>query len=124
MTVKSINRKGFIFLDLVFSITIFSLVLIPVLNMMLGSTLNSAAAKKTDIAVNLAQMKLEEYRNTGFGELLPVEEKTAFEDHPGFTYTVGLVQDGRISRVVTVTVFFQTASGEKSVALSMERIKR
>lgn len=122
--INAVDRRGFILVDLMFSIMIFAIVFVPVLGMMIAGTLNAAMAKKIDMATNLAQMKLEEYRDIRFGELTPVGDKTAFENYPGFSYTVNLAQDGEISKTVTVTVFFHDGGRENSITLSMERIKR
>ena len=124
---KEIARNGFTFIEVMISVLILGIVLIPLLDIFAQSNLNSVDAQKSTTALYLTQSKLEQYINTTFSDIKSVN-KQAYPNKPGYDYAVSVNETvnakGYQGKTITVIVYYQVGSVEKQVSLTMEKTNR
>lgn len=119
------KEAGFSLLEVMLAVLLLGIVLAPMMNLFTISGRISASSWSEVIALNLAQAKLEEMKDTSFDGV--VEQSGAFPDNPDYNYTISVTLDGddpSFLKIVTVTVNYGEAGGPNSVTLTMEKSRR
>ena len=110
MTLKTSNASnGFTLLEVLITLIILSVALLALAGMMVTTTRNNASGNYVTEAATLAQDKLEEFRVSSWGRLLPTTAGPRAD--PGITGCTGIhyarswniVQDNRI-KTITIGV--------------------
>jgi len=118
------NEKGLTLVEVLFAVIILAVALIPMLTMFTTSERFNAGARKMSTAVNLAQGRLEELKNTPFRDIADVTPATPFPSpHAAYRYAVDVDQAGDL-KTVTVAVYYREGETDRQVALVMDRRRR
>lgn len=122
---KGKKEAGFSLLEVMLAVLLLGIVLVPMLNLFTTSGRISASSWSEATALNLAQAKLEEMKDTPFDDV--VGQSGTFPDNPDYNYTISVAPDGddpSLLKIVTVTVNYSEAGGTQSVSLTMEKSRR
>lgn len=122
---KGKKDDGFSLLEVMLAVLLLGIVLTPMLNIFITSGRLAASSWSETIALNLAQAKLEEMKDTSFDSV--VEQSGAFPDNPDYNYAISVTSDEdypSFLKVVTVTVNYYESGGPNSVSLTMEKSRR
>lgn len=130
-------RNGFTLLEVMICLILFSLILVPMSNVVLSGNLQSMGAQRSTTALYLAQSSLERLLNTPFSEINP-QPRHNIIGHPGYSCQVAV--NGELSgsvlgarpanghsylvKTVTVTVYYEIGSANKQAVLTMEKTNR
>lgn len=122
------SDKGFTLLEVVISVLILGIVLVPLMGLFFGSQQRYDRSTETTIAANLAQQKIEELvgANLDTYEENP-ESWTEFEEYPGYFYQVDVTppetgseldKDKLNLYLIDVRVQYQAGGKTQNVSLS------
>lgn len=118
------NEKGLTLVEVLFAVIILAVALIPMLTMFTTGERFNAGARKMSTAVNLAQGKLEELKNTPFKDITDVTPATPFlSPNAAYRYVIDVDQTGDL-KTVTVAVYYREGETDRQVTLTMEKRKR
>ncbi|ATW23995.1 type IV pilus modification PilV family protein [Candidatus Formimonas warabiya] len=106
------NEDGFTFLEVVLSLLIIGIILVPMLNLFYGSQQRSDRSTETTIAVNLAQEIMEEKvaQDPAVIEANP-DSWAEFEDNPGYFYQVEVTKNNELLNLYTIDIRVQYRVG-------------
>ncbi|AQS58478.1 type IV pilus modification PilV family protein [Desulforamulus ferrireducens] len=120
-------RNGFTFIEVMISILILGIVLIPLIDVFARSNINSLDAEKSTTALYLSQSKLEQLINTPFSDIKSVN-KQPYPGKDSYTYSVTVLETasdkGYQVKNITVVVYYHLGGVEKQVSLTMEKTNR
>ncbi|MEW6276618.1 MAG: prepilin-type N-terminal cleavage/methylation domain-containing protein [Bacillota bacterium] len=119
------KARGFTLTEVVVAVAILGLAAAALLNLfILGARLTSRAEHLLQ-AVNLAQARLEELKNTPYAEIAG-QEKTPCVENTAYSYRVDVAGStlGFGLKTLTVTIYYQELGKEKSLSVSMEKGER
>ncbi len=126
--IKSTNQKGYMLIEALISIAIFSIGFLAVATMVLSATRNNTTGNILTQANMLARQRLEQLKNTPDITTLPSDLTTTTESgidasgDPGGIYTrITTIEDTlkfNTSRAVEVTVNWKWRGRNRSVVLS------
>lgn len=110
------DRRGFALLELLVSVMILAACLVPVSACIVTIRENLQAAEREQVALQLAQGKLEEMIGQEYGTIEGTSQSEPFPPpHTGFSYSIRVTEDTDFSsglKYITVTVFYTTPGGE------------
>jgi Tfp pilus assembly protein PilV len=125
--------RGFTLVEVLIAAVLLVAVIIPLMTSFLNATRWTSEAKGLLTAAYLAQSKLEEVKNKPFGEVQndPPDSDNPpvpFAGYPDYAYRITITEytgddpdlTGHL-KTVTVTVFYATPGGKKTVSLTMEK---
>ncbi len=120
-------RNGFTYIEVVISVLLLGVVLIPLFELLVRSNVQAVEAEQSTTALYLAQSKLEQYYNTPFGEINSVNKQT-YPNKPGYDYAVTVKETaharGYQAKTITVIVYYLVGRVERQVSLTMEKTNR
>ncbi|MCG0277593.1 MAG: prepilin-type N-terminal cleavage/methylation domain-containing protein [Thermanaeromonas sp.] len=120
------REYGFTLLEVVVSVAILGMALVPLIEYIVLATRWTASSREDLTALALAQSKIEEIKGKPFEGVRnepedPQEPPVTFTENPSFSYRVSVQESGRYLKTVTVTVFYEDASGRKEVSLTADK---
>ncbi len=98
------NEKGFSYVEVLVSLTILVLVLVPSINLFGQSLISIDSSTDTLQAINAAQGKLEELRVSGYGEIVS-EDWVGVSEYPGLWLRVDVWAEDSEKGLKSVTVY-------------------
>lgn len=104
---KFCNCFGFAYLEIMLAFVILTVVLTPIIGLTVVNQKGASDSQQKIIALNLAQDRLESYKNRGGIKQEDLNSEFFFADHPSYTSTVTEIPQLNNTSTVTVTVFFQ-----------------
>lgn len=117
------RNEGFTLIEVTVALLVLAAAVVPLLNAAAASRAHLATARQELRALGLAQEKMEELYAARYGDLGPVTRPENIPGVPGFSYTVA-VTEWSGTKTVTVTVFYPSPGGTRSVALTREMAAR
>lgn len=120
------NQKGFTLVEVIITVFILSLCVIPVYTGLLAGSKNVDSAQRRMIALGLAQGKLEEILSLDYRSISSRETKENFPDpYSRYSYTVFVTEETIPAqwKKISLTVYYlETGTGtEKSVVITGAR---
>lgn len=119
------REEGFTLLELMIAVLLLGLVLVPMLDLFSMSGKISTISWFELTAANLAQSKLEEIKDLPFNSV--TSNSGNFLDKTDYSYEVTVIPDPEYPaylKIITATVHYSDPGGNKSVSLTMEKLKR
>ena len=113
---SQITDKGFTLLEVLIATIIFTVGVIAIMWAFSSGMFASSDVENVDLALNIAQAKMEEIKNTAFGSLAD-SGPTADANFPRFSTTVN-VAEGQNPMQVDVTVAWNVKGGQTNIALT------
>lgn len=110
------HKRGFTLLEALIAIIIFSTAVIAICWAFSTGIFSASGAEDVDLALNIAQAKLEQLRNTAFASLAD-SGPAADSNFSNFNVTVN-VAEGQNPMQVDVTVTWNTKGGQANVNLT------
>jgi len=110
------GRSGFTLLEVLITIVILVLALFPLVQIMSSGLLAGLESEATAHVMNLAQMKMEEIKDTSFANIVS-QSKQGFPGHPGYSYAITVNQPETGLKEVSVVMYWWSGRDETSVAL-------
>ena len=110
------HKKGFTLLEILLSTVVFSAGMVVILWAFSTGIFASSDVENIDLALNIAQAKMEELKNTPFAGLAD-SGPTADADFPRFSTTVN-VAEGQDPMQVDVTIAWSVKGSQTSVTLT------
>lgn len=110
------RKQGFTLLEVIIAVIILTGGTIAICRAFSSGLLASADAENVDLALNIAQAKMEQIKNTSFGSLAD-NGPTPDASFPNFNVTVN-VGEGQNPMQVGVTVSWNVAGGQTNVTLT------
>ncbi|MBZ4652740.1 MAG: hypothetical protein JG781_77 [Peptococcaceae bacterium] len=112
------NQQGFTLLEIVVSIVILGIALVPMLGMFSTAHFSLKHGNSSTEAVGLAQeimedLKLQHLKGIG----LDSSPRQAIAGHPDYSYEVHVNSAGSRLKQVKVTVYYNLAGQERSISL-------
>lgn len=113
------GERAFTLVEALIAAAVVAVALVPLFGLFVHGTRWTADSRHLITAVNLAQNKLEELKNARFEDVgaPPLQ----FQEDSTYSYRVDVASTGPNLKTVTVTVYYETASGPKTVSLTMDR---
>lgn len=118
------SQKGFSLLEVLLSLLILSIILVPVIGLINTTQLFTSQSNNYNKALYLAGGKLEELKSYPFDMLTSINDKTKFVNETDYYYTLDIETESDYLKVVTVTVYFYHMKREKMLTLTMSKAKR
>lgn len=111
-------------MEVLVAAVILAIALIPMIQMFSTGGRFNTGAGKVSAAMDLAQGKLEEIKETPFKDVVTVGTKQPFPaPYDNYKYQLAVTEsDNR--KTVTVSVYYQEYEVEKHVSLTMDKVKR
>lgn len=110
------DSKGFTLLEIIISIVLFTAGVVLVINLFSSALVSSIDAENTNIAMNLAQRRMEEMRNLSFNGIVS-ESKAAINGFTGFQRSVNVTTPYNGLDQVAVSVYWSYKGGEANTSL-------
>ena len=110
------RNNGFTLLEVIIATVILTVGVSAIIMALNSGVFASSDAENVDLALNIAQAKMEEIKNTSFASLAD-SGPTTDANFPRFSTTVN-VAEGHNPMQVDVTVSWQVKGGQTNVALS------
>ena len=124
---KGKARNGFTYIEVVISVLLLSVVLIPLFELLVRSNLHTVEVQKSTTALYLAQSKLEQYSNTPFYDISSVNKQT-YPINPEYDYAVTVKETAHVggyqTKTITVIIYYLVGQVERQVSLTMEKTNR
>lgn len=124
---KKKARNGFTYIEVVISVLLLGVILIPLFELLARSNLHAVEAQKSTTALYLAQSKLEQYSNTPSYNISSVNKQT-YPINPEYDYAVTVKETAHVrgyqAKTITVTVYYLVGRVERQVSLTMEKTNR
>lgn len=111
--VRAKARQGFTLAELLLALIFLTAVLIPLLASISSILVASGDTEHNMVAVNLAQAKMEEIKNTAFDSIVD-ESKSAVSGHPTYKQEVITSDPETGLRNVKVVVYWETSTGSEN----------
>lgn len=110
------SEKGFTLLEILIALTIFSVGVMAIAQMLLSSIRGNAAANRLTKATFLAEQKLEEVLATSFDDItsanFPTDDYNTITNYAEFKRVVSITTNSaNIFKSITVTVYWKNADG-------------
>lgn len=126
------NNRGYILLEVLFSIVVLSIIVAPLSLSLVFSARQSENAGKRLTALELAQGKLEEMTSYSYEDIEPMGGESFPEPYGSFDFIVQVVEDATFNasfnglKIITVTVYYpdSTSDSKKAVSVTGARAKR
>jgi len=109
--------KGFTLLEVLIATVLFTVGVVLLAGLFSTGLLSSADTENTEIAINLAQQRMEEIRNLDFGTGIVYESKATVSGFPGFQRAVTVTEPETNLKQVAVIVYWTSQSGEADISL-------
>lgn len=103
---------------------ILSVAVLPLAGMLYSGQKMTVETRSADIALYLAQAKMEELKGYSFDNLVNINDKTAFSDCPHYFYTVNIERESDYLKKITVTVHYELMGKERKLMLTGVKAKR
>jgi Tfp pilus assembly protein PilV len=110
-------KRAFTLLEILVALVILTTGIITIVGLFSASLVSSVDAENTDIAMNLAQARMEEIRNLDFDTGIVNEARAAVSGFAGFEREVVVATPETDLKQVTVNVFWSYKSSEITVPL-------
>ena len=111
----NIGKRGFTLLEVMITLTLFTLAVIAILNAINTGIFGSGDVENIRAALNVAQARLEEIRNTPFASVTS-SSSAADANFPNLSVTVAV--SGTDPKQVGVTVIWNVKGGPVSMTLT------
>jgi len=111
-----LKKEGFTLLEVLIATIIFTVSVVAILWALNSGIYATSDIENVDLALNIAQAKMEEIKNTAFGSLAD-SSPAADANFPRFSTTVN-VAEGQNPMQVDVTVAWSVKGGQTSIALA------
>ncbi len=119
------GERAFTLVEVLIAAAVVAVALVPLFGLFVHGTRWTADSRHLITAVNLAQNKLEELKNARFEDIStrpdPGAPPLQFQEDSTYSYRVDVASTGPNLKTVTVTVYYETASGPRTVSLTMDR---
>lgn len=109
---KTRKTGGFSLFEVMLVIVILVAAFLPLIQIVSKSLIISGEAKGTNMALKLAQSKLEQFKNTAYSSISN-EAKTAVTGSPGYSRQVVVTTPSTGLRNVSVIVYWYTTDGSQ-----------
>lgn len=111
------HNQGFTLLEVLVALIILTVGIVSIVGIFSKGIVGSVDAENTAIAMNLAQRRMEEYRNLDFDTGVVNEAKAAVSGFPGFQREVVVAEPQTALKQVTVKAYWSYKGGEVTVPL-------
>lgn len=116
------NEQGFTLIEVIVAFSIITLVMVPLLQILYFNEKVSTEVRAEDVALFLAQAKMEELKSYNFESLVNTS-KTAFPGHPGYFYTVSIEPESDFLKRIIITISYGPEGKEKELLLTGYKAK-
>lgn len=123
------NEQGLTLLEVLLAFLILSLVVVSLLGRFAQAGRQNADTLQYNVALSLAQSKIEEIKKRNFDSIVSVpstsfSSESDYTQYAGLSYTVTVVNNGFITKTVTVTVTYSDEGVAKQLELTTEVARR
>jgi len=120
--------RGFTLPEVLIAMVIVTVAVVSFMSLFVYGSRWTAESRRLLTAVNLAQGKLEELKNTPFENITnqPADPDAPALDFPGFpeyTYRISVTLAGQKLKTVSVAVYYEDITGKKVLTFAMDKRK-
>jgi len=113
-----LKNRGFTLLETLIAVSLFTVGVIAMVWLFSFGSAGSIDAENTTIAMNLAQMKMEEIKNLAYAGIVD-KDKTAVSGFPGFQSEITVTEPETGLKQLVVTVYWTLKGAEVGVPLEL-----